>query len=155
MNRANKIKQAATTAANKHRDHCGLPSISYSFLAGALESHIDALCRELEGFQPPATGRGERATTYSHDGGELVVHYDYEPGEPQTRDEPGCDADVTVTGIYANGMDVLNLLEDTETMQSIEAACFTAITESIAEAKYDAAEYRYQQRRDDALELQS
>ena len=154
MNRATKIKLAATTAANKHRDQCGLPSISYSYLAGVLESQIDILCRDLESFQPPSTGRGESATTYVYEGGELVVHYDYEPSEPQTWDEPGCDACVTVTGVYANGMDVFHLLDGTATMESIEATCFTAVTEAVAADKYDAAEYRYQQRRDDALEFQ-
>ena len=155
MNRATRIKLAATNAANKHRDDCRLPTISYSYLAGALEGHIDILCYELEGFKPPATGKGEQATTYAHDGGELVVHYDYQPEEKQTRDEPGCEACVTVNGIYANGMDVFGLLDGTATMESIEATCMQAITESIAEAKYDAAERQYEQRRDDALELQS
>ena len=155
MNRATKIKFAATAAANNHRDHCRLPTISYSYLAGVLEGHIDDLCRELEGFHAPATGRGERATTYAHDGGDLVVHYDYEPAEKQTWDEPGCSECVTVTGVYANCMDVFGLLDGTPTMESIEAACLQAINDGVAEAKYDAAERQYQQRRDDALEVQS
>ena len=153
MNRATKVKLAATAAANKHGHELGLPSISYSYLAGALEGHIDTLCRELEGFQPPANGRGERATTYAHDGGVLVVHYDYQPEEARTWDEPGCDACVTVTGIYANGMDVFGLLDGTTTMESIEATCLQSVTESMAEAKYDAAKRQYEQRRDDALEM--
>ena len=150
MTRATKIKLGATAAANKHRDACGLSSISYSFLAGVLESHIDGLCRELEEFQPPASGSGELETTFSHDGGELFVHFDFEPGESQTWDDPGYPESVSVNAVFANGMDITSLL-DSATMESIEAHCLGEVESAAEDAKYDRAEERYQSRRDEEL----
>jgi hypothetical protein len=151
MNRATKIKLSATQAANLHRDKCGLETISYSYLAGCLEAHIDKLCSELANYTPNASGRGEQETTYAHDGGELVVHYDYEAGEEATRDDPGCDPLVTVNSVYANGMDITYLLSDTDTMEHIIGQCYEEVEMSIKDAKADAAISRWESRRDDDL----
>jgi len=150
MNRAARIKLGATAAANKHRDTCGLTSISYSFLAGVLEGHIDALCSELEEFEPLASGSGERETAYAHDGGNLVVHFDFEPGERQTWDDPGYPESVTVNSVFANGMDITALI-DFSTMEGIEAHCLKEVENAAEQAKYDRAEERHQSRRDEEL----
>lgn len=147
MNRATRIKLAATAAADKHRDTCGLPTISYSYLAGCLEAHITALCDELQEFTPPKSGKTERETTYAHDGGELVVHFDFEPGEDSTRDYPGCPESVAINGVFANGMNVTDLL-GAGVLERIEEHCLEQIDTDVADAEYDRAEERYQSRRD-------
>ena len=150
MNRATRIKLAATTAANKHRDGCGLATISYAYLSGVLEGHIDALCAELEKFTPPASGKREMETTYAHDGGELIVHFDHEQGEPQTRDDPGCPEDVCVNAVYSNGMNITGLLGDL-VLEQIEEHCMEQVEAAAEDADYDRGEERYQSRRDEEL----
>ena len=151
MNRATKIKLGATQAANRHRDICGLATISYSYLCGYLEAHITELCAELERFVPRASESSERKTTYSHGGGELLVYFDFEDGERQTWDDPGYPESVLVNSVFANGMDVTSLLEGTSNMESIEAHCLQEVQTAAEQADYDRAEERYQSRRDEEL----
>ena len=148
MNRATKIKLAATAAAQAHERTTG--HYSYAYHCGSLESHIDALCRELEAFKPRASGSSERETTYSHDGGELFVHFNYESGESQTRDCPGYPESACVNSVFANGMDITPLLDAT-TMESIEAHCLQEVENAAQQAEYDRGEERHQSRRDEEL----
>ena len=145
MNRATRIKLAATIATQNHEKATG--SYSYAYQTGALESHIDALCRELEDFKPRAAGRGERETTYAHDGGELVVYYDLDGPD----EEVGYTGGVTVNSIFANGMDITEMLSGASVMGDIEQHCILTADQEWHDAKADAAEYAYESRRDDMM----
>jgi hypothetical protein len=143
MNRATRIKLSATAAAQAHERTTG--AYSYAYQCGALESHIDILCRELENFKPRASGRGEREAVYAHDGGELVVYYDLD--EPD--DEVGYTGGVTVNSVFAHGMDITEMLSGTSVMGDIEEHCILSADQEWRDAEADAAEYAYESRRDE------
>ena len=122
-----------------------------NYLNGSLVAEIRTLCAELAEYEPRATGKREHETTYAHDGGELVVHFDCEEGEPMTRDDPGCDPSVTVNAVFANGMNITYLLEGTDVMERIESHCYEAAERAFIESEEDAAISRWESRRDDSL----
>ena len=76
---------------------------------------------------------------------ELVIEFDYQPAEPQTWDDPGCDAEVDVAAVYAGGIDILEWCSDV----SIEFFAEKAL-ESVASikeaAEYDRGQDRYEDR---------
>lgn len=39
--------------------------------------------------------------TYATDSGDLVIEFDYQPEERQTRDEPGCPESVEIYSVMA------------------------------------------------------
>ena len=45
---------------------------------------------------------------------DATVHYDFQPFEPTTRTDPGCDASVTVTGVLYDSLDMLDDMDSSE-----------------------------------------
>jgi hypothetical protein len=74
----------------------------------------------------------------------LVIEFDYQPGEEMTRDYPGCEADVEITAIYANGMDMIYWME--EHMDFFREKCFEYIAYEQENAELDRGEERYLER---------
>ena len=143
MTRAERLIAASRETATLNGDTSS--AFFYSAFAGSLQAQITKLCKELAEYEP-ATGKGELETTYPTDGGDLVIHFDYEPGERETRDEPGCDPQVTINGVFANGMDITYLLDGTDTMEKIEEQCY----QEIVERETDAAIWRAESSREEA-----
>jgi hypothetical protein len=78
------------------------------------------------------------------------VHFDYEPAERASYDEPGCDAGVSINAVYAGCHDVTAELND-DLVERIEAKCLESIAEQASDAKADSEIDRYESRRDDEL----
>ena len=79
--------------------------------------------------------------TYTSDTGDLVIEFDYQPAERQTRDYPGCDADVEITAVYANGQDISYWVE--AHMDFFREKCFESVAQAIEDDEYDRGEERY------------
>lgn len=76
---------------------------------------------------------------------ELLIEFDYQPSEPMTRDDPGCDAEVDVVAVYANGMDILEWCSDVSIEFFAEKAAESVA--SIKEAdEYDRGQDIYEDR---------
>ncbi len=88
-------------------------------------------------------------TTYSTYTGDLVIEFDYQPAERMTRDYPGCDAEVDVVSVMANGIDILEWISDVSLEFFVEK-CFESVAEAKENDEYDRGEERYQSRMDDA-----
>ena len=113
-------------------------------LAGILTAHIHSLTAKLENYQAPSTT--QEVCNY----GDLVIHFDYQPEEKQTWDEPGCCAAADVCAVYANGMDILEYIGD-DSLNDIEEACLESVKQARQDEMYERADKYYQSRKDDAL----
>ena len=49
-----------------------------------------------------------RTTTYSTDGGDLVIEFDYQPEEDSTDVSPGCDESADVLSVMAGPFEILD-----------------------------------------------
>lgn len=128
------INRAANAAAKHDSDTIG----RLSFHVGELEAEVKSLCKELAQFAPVCTGTETTFTT--DDGKELVVFYD--------SDEDGFNE---LLGVYANGFDVIDLL-DSMFMERIEEHCIDHAYMLRKQAEYDLGEEQYERRRDAELE---
>ena len=134
MNSQTIINRAAHAAA-KH----GSDALSrMSFHIGALECEVQSLCRTINEYKPVAEGV---ETTFKHAGCDLVVFY-----------EPEEDGDIDITGIFANGMDITDLLMDTGVMDSVMEHVTDHAYVQRKQAEYDRAEEQMENRRDADLE---
>ena len=127
------INRAARAAANHDSDTIG----RLSFHVGALEVEVTFLCVKLNSFTPVCTGI--ETTFKTDDGKELVVFYD--------ADEDGFNE---LLGVYANGFDVIDLL-DSMFMERIEEHCIDHAYMLRKQAEYDRGEEQYERRRDAEL----
>lgn len=127
------INRAARAATNHDSDTIG----RLSFHVGALEAEVQSLCKELAQFKPVEKGT---ETTFSHAGYDLVVFYE--------SDE---DGDFDIMGVYANGMNVHELLSE-DVMDLIREHVTDHAYVLRKQAEYDRAEDEYERRRDAELE---
>jgi hypothetical protein len=109
-----------------------------SFHIGALECEVQALCRTINEYTPVAEGV---ETTFKHAGCDLIVFY-----------EPEEDGDLDITGIFANGMEVTDLLMDTSVMDAAMEHVTDHAYVQRKQAEYDRAEQQWEARRDADLE---
>jgi len=128
------INRAANAAAKHDSDPIG----RLSFHVGALEAEVQSLCKELAQFKPVCTGT--ETTFITDDGKELVIFYD--------ADDDGFNE---LTGVYANGFDVMELL-DAMLLKRIEEHCIDHAYVARQEAKHADADMHYQLKRDAELE---
>jgi hypothetical protein len=134
MNSQTIINRAAHAAA-KH----GSDALSrMSFHIGALEAEVQALCRAINEYTPVAEGV---ETTFKHAGCDLVVFY-----------EADDEGDIDITGVFANGMDITELLMDTSAMDAVMEHCTDHTYVQRKQAEYDRAEERWENRRDADME---
>ncbi len=45
---------------------------------------------------------------------DVDIEFDYQPEEPQTRDYPGCEADVDITSVTFKGVELRDALSKTQ-----------------------------------------
>ena len=137
MDKASKI---IAKADSDSRAACTDAVERLSYNVGMLSAEIRSLCAELKSFDaPPAKTMLE--TEYCG----MVVHFDYQPPESATHWEPGCDADVDVCAVYANGMDVIEYLDE-KILDQIKMRCFEEVDAQKDAADDDYAYSRYQDR---------
>ena len=84
-------------------------------------------------------------TTYSTDTGELVIEFDYRPGEDATFDYPGCDEDVDLVAVMAGDIDILEFVHG-QWIERFKEKCFEAMTEIKFDAEMDRGQDRYENR---------
>ena len=134
MNSQTIINRANTQSALHSKDQLS----RLAFNVGMLEGEVQILCRDLAQYKPVAEGV---ETTFSHAGCDLVVFY-----------EPEEDGDIDITGIFANGMDITDLLMDTGVMDSVMEHVTDHAYVQRKQAEYDRAEEQMENRRDADLE---
>jgi hypothetical protein len=96
------------------------------------------LCHAINEYTPIAEGV---ETTFKHAGCDLVVFY-----------EADDEGDIDITGVFANGMDVTDLLMDTSAMDAVMEHCTDHAYIQRKQAAYDLAEQQMENRRDADLE---
>ena len=133
MNSKTIINRAANAAAKHDSDPIG----RLSFHVGALEAEVQCLCKELAQFKPVEKGT---ETTFSHGSCDLVVFY-------ESDDE--CDFDIM--GVYANGMNVHELISE-DVMDLIREHVTDHAYVMRKQAEYDRAEEQFERSRDAELE---
>lgn len=74
--------------------------------------------------------------TYTTDGGDLVIEFDYEPAEPSTRDDPGCPESVDVVSVMAGQIDITDWCSE-ESIEFFAQKALEAIAEGFADDEYD------------------
>jgi hypothetical protein len=116
----------------------------FASMTGILTAHIKDLCDKLENYQAPSST--QEVCQY----GDLVIHFDYQPEEKQTWDEPAYHAAADVCAVYCNGMDILEFIGD-YTLNEIQQACLESVKQARQEEMYDRADEYYQSRKDDQL----
>jgi len=119
-----KLKEAYTASrrlfalAKKQREG----GLSMSDLAKVIDFlQSDAL--KIVAAQPYTADPGEEDFTGYIWDTEVGITFDYQPEEDATRTYPGCDAAVTVTGVFLRGVDILDLLDAGE-VSVIEDQCW-------------------------------
>ena len=133
MNAKTIINRAAHAAAEYDSDRIG----RLSFHVGALEAEVQSLCKELAKFKPVEQGT---ETTFSHAGCDLVVFY-----------ESDSEGDFDIMGVYANGMNVHEVVsEDVWDLISEHVTDHAYMLRK--QAEYDRGEEQYERRRDAELE---
>lgn len=133
MNSKTIINRAARAAANHDSDPIG----RLSFHVGALEAEVQSLCKELAQFKPVEKGT---ETTFSHGSCDLVVFYE--------SDEEG---DFDIMGVYANGMNVHEVVSE-EVWDLISEHVTDHAYVMRKQAEYDRGEEQYERRRDAEME---
>ena len=134
MNSQTIINRAAHAAAKYDNDALS----RMLFRVGFLECEVQALCRTINEYTPVAEGV---ETTFKHAGCDLVVFY-----------EPEDDGDIDITGVFANGMDITELLMGTSAMDAVMEHVTDANYVRIKQAAYDLAEQQMENKRDADLE---
>jgi hypothetical protein len=135
--KAQTIIQRAAHAASKHKDDLSRMACHI----GCLEAEVTMLCHALNQFNPVAEGI---ETTFNYAGCELVVFY-----EPE--DEGDIDI-IDITGVFANGMDITDLLMDTPVMDAVMEHVTDHAYIQRKQAEYDRAEQQWEARRDADME---
>jgi hypothetical protein len=133
---AKQIIKRAEDAAAKYSSN-SLDRMAYQ--VGALQCEISVLCHQLSQYTP--TTNGTETTFRTNSGEELVIQYD--------ADSDGLN---DILGIFANGMDILNLVADSKVMTQIEEHCTDHAYIQRKQAAYDLAEQQWEARRDADLE---
>jgi hypothetical protein len=132
--KAQTILNRAAHAASKNPDDLS----RMAFHIGALEAEVTMLCHAINEYTPIAEGV---ETTFKHAGCDLVVFY-----------EADDEGDIDITGVFANGMDVTDLLMDTSAMDAVMEHCTDHAYIQRKQAAYDLAEQQMENRRDADLE---
>ena len=145
MSRADKI---IARAESDTRLYSGKADMNYAYLSGALKGQIQGLCYELATFNAPPCAVCEQVATYTTDAGEYVIHFDFTPGEERTYDDPGCDPEVCINSVWANGMDVQGDLSES-LLDLMTEHCLNDVQERIADSKTDAAIEAYEARQEE------
>lgn len=70
------------------------------------------------------------------------VEFDYQPAERMTRDDPGCEAEVTITSVKWRGLELIDDLSS-DTIESLVEDGFDSIEDAWLQAAEDRAEARY------------
>jgi len=89
---------------------------------------------------------------------EVKIDYDLQPYEPQTRMEPGCEANVTVNAVYKNQLirDVWTWVDVTDESKDDHTDLEQMIMEELSEAAQDAedahGDYLHDQAKDEYLQ---
>ena len=73
---------------------------------------------------------------------ELVIEFDYQPEERRTYDDPGCPAEIEITAVYANGIDILEWISD-DSLEFFSDKCEESVAQAKEDAEYDRGEERY------------
>ena len=108
-----------------------------AFNVGVLEGEVKLLCKELAQFNPVEQGT---ETTFSHAGCGLVVFY-----------ESDDEGDFDILGVYANGMNVHEVLSE----DVMDLICEHVTDHAYLvrkQAEYDRAEEQAERRRDAEME---
>ena len=108
-----------------------------AFNVGALEAEVQSLCKELAQFTPVEKGT---ETTFSHALCDLVVFY-----------ESDDEGDFDILGVYANGMNVHEVLSE-DVMDLICEHVTDHAYMMRKQAEYDRGEEQYERRRDAEME---
>lgn len=124
MNRAGKILDAAQTRATTHG------AISYASMSGILSAHIRTLCRELAEYEAPLCPAYEHEVMH----GEYVVFYSVDD-----------DGDCVIETVWANGMSVLDDLNET-VIEAMQETCEAHIAAELEGMEYDKGQDRYEDR---------
>jgi hypothetical protein len=132
--KAKQIIQRAAHAASKHKDDLSRMACHI----GCLEAEVTLLCHAINQFTPVAEGV---ETTLNYAGCELVVFY-----------EPEDEGDIDITGVFANGMDITDMLMDTPVMDAVMEHVTDHAYIQRKQAAYDLAEQQMEARRDADLE---
>jgi hypothetical protein len=135
--RAETIKASAKMAGQKMRDIDGRHS--YAAEAGALSAHVEILCEELDAYigANHKPSKGVRTATLGLGDAEVLVEYDYEPGEEPVYNlnspmcGPGCAANAVVVSVLINGAWIDPMF--------IESATLDRWSEELCEREYDSA----------------
>ena len=80
----------------------------------------------------------------------LVVNFEYDPGEEKTWDDPGSPECVYLSAVYANGMDILDFIDES-IIEDIESVCLASVEKEVYNSEYDSADLYYQSRKDDMI----
>jgi hypothetical protein len=131
------IISRAAHAASKHKDDLSRMACHI----GCLEAEVTMLCHAINQYTPVAEGV---ETTFNYAGCELVVFY-----EPE--DEGDIDI-IDITGVFANGMDITDLLMDTPVMDAVMEHVTDHAYIQRKQAEYDRAEQQWEARRDADME---
>jgi plasmid stabilization system protein ParE len=132
--KAQQILNRAAHAASKHKDDLS----RMAFHIGALEAEVTMLCHAINEYTPVAEGV---ETTFKHAGCDLVVFY-----------EADSDGDIDITGVFANGMDITDMLMDTPVMDLVMEHVTDHAYIQRKQAEYDRAEQQWENRRDADME---
>jgi hypothetical protein len=127
------INRATMQSAVHSRDQVS----RLAFNVGYLEGEVNALCRELAQF---TAVDGGTETTFEHAGCKLAVFYEVDD-----------DGDFEIIGVYANGMNILELLIE-EVMDMIREHVTDHAYVQRKQAEYDRAEQQMENRRDADME---
>lgn len=139
MDKAEKIIAECVAIGDKQAAADGFGR--YPAMAGALQAHVRMLCAEiasLERMNRAPSSKGMEEIEYCG----MVVHFDYTPAERATHWEPGCDEQVEVCAVYANGMDVFEYLSD-EIVEAITDRCYQEVKAQRKQDEEDRAESSY------------
>ena len=146
--RADAISTIARREAEAYRRRADVAEASgLQFEIGLLTSDIGKLCAELAEYMPkrdPALRYAD--VTLTELDCHVIVGYDYSPAERQTRDDPGCVAEVDICECWLNGADIAPVMTEGNVEQLIDAV-FTHIEQQRESDLADRAE-QYQIDRD-------
>lgn len=80
-------------------------------------------------------------TTYSTDGGDLVIEFDYQPEEEATNESPGCPESADVYSVMAGDFEILDWCSK-ESIAFFEEKCLEAVQFEHECAEIDKADAR-------------
>ena len=66
---------------------------------------------------------------------DMLVDFDYNPAERQTRDEPGCDSSVDINAITVQGVDVADLVAALNGWERVEELVLQEFEQQIQEER--------------------